>query len=74
MFLPITLLLKGRVADFEVNLTFLEYPWGIHNPTKQALKFSEDPRSGLLTHTHTQTQRERERKKLPRRAYLTVEE
>ena len=23
---------------------------------KQALKFSEDPRSGLLTHTHTHTQ------------------
>ena len=22
---------------------------------KQALKFSEDPRSGLLTHTHTHT-------------------
>ena len=43
---------------------------------KQALKFSEDPRSGLLTHTHkhththtqTQTQREREREKLTSRA------
>ena len=33
---------------------------------KQALKFSEDPRSGLLT--HTQTQREREREKLTSRA------
>ena len=37
---------------------------------KQALKFSEDPRSGLLTHTHThkqtthtQTQTQREREK-----------
>ena len=28
---------------------------------KQALKFSEDHRSGLLTHTHTHTQSERER-------------
>ena len=27
---------------------------------KQALKFSEDHRSGLLTHTHTQSERERE--------------
>ena len=27
---------------------------------KQALKFSEDPRSGLLTHTHTDTERKRE--------------
>ena len=45
---------------------------------KQALKFSEDPRSGLLTHTHkhthththreTQTQRKREREKLTSRA------
>ena len=35
---------------------------------KQALKFSEDPRSGLLTHTQTQTQREREREKLTSRA------
>ena len=50
---------------------------------EQALKFSEDPRSGLLTHTHThththtnkhthtqtqtQTQREREREKLTSR-------
>ena len=25
---------------------------------KQALKFSEDHRSGLLTHTHTQSERE----------------
>ena len=30
---------------------------------KQALKFSEDPRSGLLTHTHTHTERERERER-----------
>ena len=28
---------------------------------KQALKFSEDPRSGLLTHTHTQTNTHRHR-------------
>ena len=37
---------------------------------KQALKFSEDPRSGLLTHTHTQThtQKQREREKLTSRA------
>ena len=28
---------------------------------KQALKFSEGPRSGLLPHTHTQKQREREK-------------
>ena len=32
---------------------------------KQALKFSEDPRSGLLTHTHThkQTHTDTERKR-----------
>ena len=39
---------------------------------KQALKFSEDPRSGLLTHTHTHTQthtqKQREREKLTSRA------
>ena len=43
---------------------------------KQALKFSEDPRSGVLkhtltnkhTHTHTQTQRGREREKFTSRS------
>ena len=35
---------------------------------KQALKFSEDPRSGLLTHTQTHTQKQREREKLTSRA------
>ena len=30
---------------------------------KQALKFSEDHRSGLLTHTHTHTHTERERER-----------
>ena len=29
--------------------------FGYAIPEKQALKFSENPRSGLLTHTHTQT-------------------
>ena len=41
-------------------------------PPKQALKFSEDPRSGLLTHTHTHTnthtERDKEREKLTSRA------
>ena len=30
---------------------------------KQALKFSEDQRSGVLTHTHTHTERESERER-----------
>ena len=46
------------------------------NLCKKALKYSQEHRSGLLTHTHTQkhthtqtqTQREREREKLTSRA------
>ena len=46
------------VKDFPFN-TFLK------RVNKQALKFSEDPRSGLLTHTHTHnhTHRKRERER-----------
>ena len=44
------------------------YTRGIGKNKKQALKFSEDPRSGLLTHTQTHTQKQREREKLTSRA------
>ena len=35
----------------------------VYTFNKQALKFSEDHRSGLLTHTHTERERERERER-----------
>ena len=34
-----------------------------HSQLKQALKFSEDPRSGLLTHTHKHTHRNRDKER-----------
>ena len=52
----------------------LRKEWQVIPIGEQALKFSEDPRSGLLTHihtnkhTHTQTQREREREKITSRS------
>ena len=47
------ILSNKRGGEIEVFKNVISY--------KQALKFSEDPRSGLLTHTHTQKQREREK-------------
>ena len=53
-----------KLYNFQGNNEILDHENKDHFTmfkNKQALKFSEDPRSGLLTHTHRERERERER-------------